>query len=145
MSLNTRRGQFLQETDRLFPWAGWSVLIEPHYPKRGNGRPPYPLNPLLRLYLLQQWFDLSDLAAQEAATDSVAVRGFMGLPLTWDRKAPDETTIRNFRQLLTRTGIAATIASDAAECLAKQGWKIRQGVLSEARLVADPSKHNSRS
>ena len=73
-ALRTRRAQFLAEADRLFPWQQWEGMIELHYPKRGKGRPPYPLRPLLRLYLLRQWFALSDQAAQEVATDSMAVR-----------------------------------------------------------------------
>jgi hypothetical protein len=116
-ALRTRRAQFLAEADRLFPWQAWANMIEPHYPKRGKGRPPYPLPALLRLYLLQQWFNLSDLAAQEVATDSIAVRRFMGLPLTWDKTAPDESTLLHFRRLLTRRGLAAEIAADASAAL----------------------------
>lgn len=135
-ALQTRRAQFLAEADRLFPWQAWADMIEPHYPKRGKGRPPYPLPALLRLYLLQQWFNLSDLAAQEIATDSVAVRHFMALPLTWDKTAPDESTLLHFRRLLTRHGLAVQIAADASAALACQGWKLRPGELAEAWLLA---------
>ncbi|MBK7766045.1 MAG: transposase [Sulfuritalea sp.] len=135
-ALRTRRAQFLAEADRLFPWQAWADKIEPHYPKRGKGRPPYPLPALLRLYLLQQWFNLSDLAAQEAATDSVAVRHFMGLPLTWDKTAPDESTLLHFRRLLSRHGLAAQIAADASAVLTCQGWKLRPGAVAEAGLSA---------
>lgn len=135
-ALRTRRAQFLAEADRLFPWQAWTDKIEPHYPKRGKGRPPYPLPALLRLYLLQQWFNLSDLAAQEAATDSVAVRHFMGLPLTWDKTAPDESTLLHFRRLLSRHGLAAQIAADASAVLTCQGWKLRPGAVAEAGLSA---------
>lgn len=133
-ALRTRRGQFLGEAARLFPWDRWGELIEPHYPKRGKGRPPYPLRPLLRLYLLRQWFALSDLAAQELATDSVAVREFLGL--TWNQTAPDETTLLNFRRLLDRAGLASDIAAEAGACLARQGWKIRPGEIAEAAMIA---------
>lgn len=132
----TRRGQFLAEADRLFPWTEWEAMIEPHYPKRGKGRPPYPLRPLLRLYLLRKWFALSDQAAQEIATDSVAVRDFLGLGLTWDRMPPDETTLLNFRRLMDRHGLAAKIAAELVEHLARQGWKIRPGEIDEAGIVA---------
>lgn len=138
-ALRTRRGLFLGEAARLFPWSRWEGMIEPHYPKRGKGRPPYPLGPLLRLYLLRQWFALSDQAAQEIATDSMAVREFMGLGLVWGGPgdaAPDETTILNFRRLIERHALAAEIAADAAECLARQGWKIRPGEIAEAAMIA---------
>lgn len=135
-ALRTRRGQFLAEADRLFPWATWEGLIAPHYPKRGKGRPPYPLRPLLRLYLVRQWFALSDLAAQEIASDSVAVREFMGLGLTWAMMPPDETTLLNFRRLLDRHGLAPIIAGDIAARLARQGWKLRPGEIAEASMIA---------
>lgn len=135
-ALRSRRWQFLAEADRLFPWAAWEGLIEPHYPKRGKGRPPYPLRPLLRLYLVRQWFALSDQAAQEIATDSIAVREFMGLGLTWERMPPDETTLLHFRRLLERRELAPVIAGDIAERLARQGWKLRPGEIAEAVLIA---------
>jgi IS5 family transposase len=135
-ALCTRRWQFLAEADRLFPWARWEGLIAPHYPKRGKGRPPYPLRPLLRLYLLRQWFALSDLAAQEIATDSIAVREFVGLGLTWEAMPPDETTLLNFRRLLDRHGLAPVIACDIAARLARQGWKLRPGEIAEAAMIA---------
>jgi IS5 family transposase len=135
-ALRTRRAQFLAELDRLLPWQQWEGMIEPHYPKRGKGRPPYPLRPLLRLYLLRQWFSLSDQAAQEIATDSMAAREFMGLGLTWDRTAPDETTILNFRRLMDKHGLAAEITADVADYLNRQGWKIRPGEIAEAGIVA---------
>ena len=142
-ALRTRRAQFLAEADRLFPWQAWADMIEPHYPKRGKHRPPYPLPALLRLYLLQQWFNLSDLAAQEVATDSVAVRHFMGLPLTWDKTAPDESTLLHFRRLLTSRGLAAEIAADAAAALACQGWNLRPGTITEAGIIAARTvRHN---
>lgn len=135
-ALRTRRAQLLAEMDRLLPWQQWEERIALHYPKRGKGRPPYPLHSLLRLYFVRQWFALSDRAAQEVATDSVAVREFMGLGLSWDRPAPDETTMHNFRKLIDRHGLAAEIAADAAERLAWQGWRIRQGEIAEAGIVA---------
>jgi IS5 family transposase len=138
-ALRTRRAQFLAEADRLFQWQQWEGMIEPHYPKRGKGWPPYPLRPLLRLYLLRQWFALSDQAAQEIATDSMAVREFLGLGLVWagtSGAAPDETTILNFRRLMDKHGLAAEIATDVADCLNRQGWKIRPGEIAEADIVA---------
>ncbi|MFB0935030.1 MAG: transposase [Propionivibrio sp.] len=138
-AMRTRRAQFLAEAERLFPWQDWENLIEVHYPKRGRGRPPYPLRPLLRLYLLRQWFALSDQAAQEVAVDSMAVRQFMGLGLVWGgtgNTVPDETTILNFRRLVERCGLAEQIAAEVVECLGRQGWRIRRGESAEPAFVA---------
>ena len=138
LALQTRRARFLAEAERLFPWEKWETMIEPHYPKRGKGRPPYPLRPLLRLYLVRQWFELSDQAAQELATDSAAVRGFMRLGLTWAKNgaAPDESTILQFRRLIDRHKLAPAIAVDTTACLSVQGWKLRSGMIVEAGLMA---------
>lgn len=144
-ALRTRRAQFLDELDRLLPWQQWEDMIDPYYPKRGKGRPPYPLRPLLRLYLLRQWFALSDQAAQEIATDSMAVREFVGLGLVWGGHgdaAPDESTVLNFRRMLDRHGLATKIAADIVDCLSRQGWNIRPGELAEAGITTRRQIHS---
>lgn len=135
-ALRTRRAEFLGEMDRLLPWLAWERTIAPHTPKSGKGRPPYPLALLLRYYLLRQWFPLSDRAARDLVADSMAAREFMGLGLTWEKAAPDETTFLNFRRLIERHGLAERIAADLADYLNRQGWKIRPGEIAEAGIVA---------
>lgn len=95
----TRRAAFLAEMECVVPWADMCVLIEPFYPKAGNGRPPYGLERMLRIYFLQQWFNLSDPGVEEALYDSLRMRDFAGIHLGRE-PAPDETTICRFRHLL---------------------------------------------
>ena len=95
----TRKATFLGEMDKVVPWARLCALIAPHYPKAGNGRPPIALERMLRIYFLQQWFNLSDPAAEEALYDSAAMSAFVGIDLG-AAPAPDETTICRFRHLL---------------------------------------------
>src|SRR4029453_133041 len=95
----TRRAQFLAEMDRVVPWQQLCALIEPGYSKGAIGRPPVGLERMLRIYFLQQWFNLSDPAAEEVLYDSVAMRQFVGIDLGRE-PAPDETTILRFRHLL---------------------------------------------
>lgn len=135
-ALRTRRGEFLGEMNRLLPWANWEMQIAMYHPGRGKGRPHYPLPTLIRYYLLREWFQLSDQAAQEVVTDSMAVRDFLGLGLTWDRSAPDEATFLKFRRLIVRHGLATQIAADTADRLAQQSWKIRHGSIAEVGLMA---------
>lgn len=135
-ALRTRRGEFLGEMDRLLPWGAWEKQIAMHYPKRGKGRPHYPLPALLRYHLLRQWFHLSERGAQDAVADSVAVREFMGMGLVWDKGAPDEGTYLKFRRLIRRDHLAERIAADLGEYLARHGWKIRLGEIAEAGIVA---------
>ena len=77
----TRRATFLAEMDKVVPWAELCKLVEPYYPKAGNGRPPIGLERMLRIYFLQQWFNLADPAVEEALYDSLAMRGFVGIDL----------------------------------------------------------------
>src|SRR5258708_4989302 len=95
----TRRAQFLAEMDRVVPWKELCALIEPAYSKGATGRPPVGLERMLRIYFLQQWFNLSDPAAEEALYDSLAMRQFVGIDLGRE-PAPDETTILRFRHML---------------------------------------------
>src|SRR3970040_2132436 len=95
----TRRAAFLAEMDRVVPWGELCALIEPVYPKAGDGRPPLELELMLRVYFLQQWFNLSDPAVEEALYDSAAMRAFAGVDLE-RQAAPDETTVCRFRHLL---------------------------------------------
>ena len=98
-SKTTRRAAFLAEMEEVVPWADIGALIEPFYPKPGNGRPPYGLERMLRIYFLQQWFNLSDPGVEEALYDSATMRDFAGIDLGRE-PAPDETTICRFRHLL---------------------------------------------
>lgn len=102
----TRREQFLAEMDAVVPWRRLLALIEVHYPKTGpkGGRPPMPLETMLRVYFLQNWYALSDPMAEEMLYDSEAMRRFAGIELGDDR-IPDETTVLNFRHLLERYGL----------------------------------------
>ena len=96
----TRRERFLSEMDRVVPWADLVTVIEPVYPKAdGPGRPPVGIERMLRLHCLQQWFNLSDPAVEEALYDSRAMRQSVGIDLGRE-PVPDETTICKFRRLL---------------------------------------------
>jgi transposase, IS5 family len=99
----TRRAQFLAEMDRVVPWGDLLAVIEPVYPRisEAGGRPPVPLERMLRIYFLQAWFNLSDPAVEEALYDSATTRAFAGVDLGQEA-APDETTVCKFRHLLER-------------------------------------------
>ena len=100
---STKRANFLAEMDRIVPWKRLCAVVEPHYPKGEGGRPAIALERMLRIYFLQQWFNLSDPGVEEALCDSRAMEAFAGIDL--GREAvPDETTVCKFRHLLERTG-----------------------------------------
>jgi transposase, IS5 family len=100
----TRRALFLEEMEQMVPWTELSALIEPCYPNAGNGRPPVGVERMLRIYFLQQWFNLSDPAVKEALYDSAVMRDFVGIDLGRE-PVPDETTVCKFRHLLEEYGL----------------------------------------
>src|SRR3954463_13318892 len=101
----TRGGKFLAEMEAVVPWPRLVERLTPFYPKGERGRPPVPLERMLRIHFLQQWYALADLAMEEALYDSQALRGFVGIDLAVDA-VPDETTILNVRHWLERHDLA---------------------------------------
>jgi len=97
----TRREQFLAEMDAVIPWARLLRLIEPHYPKAGDGRQPLGLEKMLRVYFLQQWFNLSDPGAEDAIYDSESMRRFARVEMGEDVGAPGEAWERRMRRTET--------------------------------------------
>jgi transposase, IS5 family len=136
----TRREQFLAEMDAVVPWGRLLALIEPHYPKVGpeGGRPPMPLETMLRVYFLQNWYALSDPMAEETLYDSEAMRRFARIELGDDR-IPDETTILNFRHLLERHGLTEALFAEVNAHLADKGITLRSGTLVDATIIDAPS------
>jgi IS5 family transposase len=136
----TRREKFLAEMEAVMPWTRLLALIEPHYPKRGSrgGRPPMPMETMLRVYFLQQWYALSDPMAEEMLYDSEAMRRFAGIELGDDR-IPDETTILNFRHLLEKHALTERLFVEVNKHFADQGITLRSGTLVDATIINAPS------
>jgi transposase, IS5 family len=138
----TRREKFLEEMDEIVPWAQLQSLIEPHYPKQGNGRPPVGLGIMLRIYFVQHWFNLSDPGAEEALYDSPALRRFAGVDLG-RAPAPDETTILNFRHLLERHELCGALLDAVNHYLEDRGIHIGTGTIVDATIIHAPSSTNT--
>ena len=134
----TRRAQFLAEMNQVVPWSRLLALIEPYYPKAGNGRPPKGLEIMLRMYFLQHWFNLSDPAVEEVLYDSLAMRAFVGIDLGRDA-APDETTVLNFRRLLEKHRLGDQLFGEVNAYLAERGLKVAGGTIVDATIIAAPS------
>jgi IS5 family transposase len=141
----TKREVFLAEMSAVLPWGKLEAVIAPHSPKMGpqGGRRPFPLSTMLRIYCLQQWYNLSDPGAEEALYDIQSMRVFAGLELGQDT-IPDETTILNFRHLLERHDLTKAIFAAVAEHLAVKGELLRGGTIVDATLIAaSPSTKNA--
>lgn len=133
----TRRAVMLAEMEKVVPWQRFEALIEPHYPKPGNGRRPYPLSSMLRIHLMQHWFGYSDPAMEEALHDIALLRRFAGLD-AGESGMPDETTILHFRHLLEAHELAGVLFQEVVVLLNHRGLILRQGSIVDATLVAAP-------
>src|SRR5947199_4226535 len=142
----TRRAQFLSEMDRVVPWRELAAVVEPVYPKvsEQGGRPPLPLERMLRVYFLQLWFNLSDPAVEEALYDSAAMRAFAGIDLG-SEAAPDETTICKFRHLLEKNRLGKKLLAAVNEYLRLHGIKIANGTIVDATIINAPSSTKNKS
>ena len=136
----TKKEKFLAEMDQVVPWRPLLDLIEPVYLKVSSkgGRPPYPLNTMLRIHLMQQWYSLSDPAMEDALIEVPTMLRFAGIELVRDR-IPDETTILAFRHLLEKHDLGQPIFETVKAHLKQRGMAMKQGTIIDASLISAPS------
>ena len=134
----TRRAVFLSEMETVVPWSRLEALIEPFYPKKGNGRPPIPLATMLRIHFMQQWFGYSDPVMEKALHDIPLLRRFAGLD-AFEDVMPDESAILRFRHLLEQNELAVAIFAEVNAVLSEKGLSMKRGSVVDATLIAAPS------
>ena len=139
----TRRERFLDEMDEVIPWDKLAQVIIKHYPKAGNGRQPMPLEWMLRIYFLQQWYGLSDPAMEDALYDIESMRRFAGIDLEAD-EVPDETTILHFRHLLEKHNLTKELFNQINRHLNARGLLVREGTIVDATIINAPSSTKNR-
>ena len=134
----TRRDHFLAEIEAVTPWAALEAEIAPFYPKgEGRGRPPIGLHRMLRMYIAQQCFGLSDEGIEDALYDSQAIRRFVGIDLAREN-APDATTLLKFRRLLETNELTRKVFEAINAHLAERGLILREGNIVDATFIAAP-------
>lgn len=134
----TKREIFLKGMDEIIPWDSWIDMIRPHYPSGKRGRPPRGIERMLRMYLMQSWFNLSDEAVEDAIYDSYAMRSFMHIDFMKEQ-APDATTLLHFRHLIEEHKIGEKIFADIYKRLDRAGLVMHGGTVVDATLVAAPT------
>ena len=139
----TRRERFLVEMNAVIPWRRLIALIEPHYPKEGSGGQPKGLEKMLRIYYLQQWFDLSDPQAEDSIYDIESMRRFAGVELGED-DVPDESTILRFRHLLEEHGLTQAIFAEVGCLLEEKRLILKSGTIVDATIISAPSSTKNR-
>ena len=134
----TRKAEFLARMETLVPWEEFCKVIEPFYPKAGNGRPPVGLERILRMYFIANWFNLSDVACEDALYDVPAFRDFCEFDLGQER-IPDATTLMNFRHILEQNDLGAAMFAKVGALLLASGMKLSGGTIVDATIIAAPS------
>jgi transposase, IS5 family len=130
----TRRDLFLNRMEDLVPWADWLALIEPYYPRGDRGRPPIGCERMLRLYLLQAWYNLSAERLEDAVCDSQSLRRFSGIDLAHEA-VPDSSTVQHFRHLLEKHELTKRFSEELHSELVQQGLLLKEGSITEATIT----------
>ena len=134
----TKREEFLEIMDEIIPWDEWVALIEPYYPAGKRGRPPKGIEKMLRMYLLQCWFNLSDEGVEDAIYDSYAMRKFMGINFL-EEDAPDATTLLKFRHLLEENDLNKAFFDAINRVMVASGHIMKGGTIVDATIINAPS------
>ena len=134
----TKRDEFLEIMNEIIPWDEWVSHIKPHYYDGKRGRPPIGIEKMLRMYLLQIWFTLSDEGVEDAIYDSYAMRKFMGIDFIVEQ-VPDATTLLHFRHLVEKNGISKLYFDAIKNGLEKCGRIMHGGTIVDATIISAPS------
>lgn len=134
----TKREEFLKIMDEIIPWEEWVEYIRPYYPKGERGRPTRGIEVMLRMYLLQIWFNLSDEMVEDSICDSYAMRSFMGLNFL-EEQAPDATTLLKFRHMIERNSLGEEMFNAINRTLEQAGRMMRGGTIVDATIISAPS------
>lgn len=133
----TKREEFLDAMDEIIPWSYWVEMIRPYYFNNKRGRKPIGIEVMLRMYLMQIWFNLSDEGIEDSIYDSYAMRSFMHIDFN-EQQVPDATTLLKFRHMLEKNKIGEKIFADVNERLDKSGLIMHGGTIVDASLIAAP-------
>ena len=139
----TRREKFLDAMNGLLPFDAWTERIRPHYYRGIRGRRPADIGIMLRMYLVREWYGLSDEGVEETVNDSYAMRKFLGINFLED-KVPDASTLRRFRHFLEKQGIRDEILTEMRTALKEAGFVLHAGSVTDAALTAAPGKGKGR-
>ena len=133
----TKREEFLDAMDEIIPWPYWVEIIRPYYFNNKRGRKPIGIETMLRMYLMQVWFNLSDEGIEDSIYDSYAMRTFMHIDFN-EQQVPDATTLLKFRHMLEKNRIGEKLFADVNSRLDEAGLIMHGGTVVDASLIAAP-------
>ncbi len=140
----TKREEFFDSMDEIIPWSYWVNMIRPYYFNNKRGRKPIGIEPMLRMYLMQIWFSLSDEGIEDSIYDSYAMRTFIHIDFN-EQQVPDATTLLKFRHILEKNMIGEKIFADVNKRLDAAGLIMHGGTVVDASLIAAPRSTKNQS
>ena len=135
--VRTKKKEFLTQIDRIIPWGEWIALTKPHYYKGERGNKPYDLELMLRIYLLQNLYDLSDEGTVAEVIDSRAFSEFCGVDSS--NQVPNGDTLGRFRNLLTKNGLQEKFFAQVVSMLMDRGLILKKGTIVDSTIISAPS------
>lgn len=136
-NVRTHKKEFLAQIERIVPWGEWITLIKPHYYKGERGNKPYNLERMLRIYLIQNLYDLSDMGTVAEVIDSRAFSEFCGVDSS--NQVPDGDTLGRFRNLLVKKGLQEKLFAQVVSLLMKRGLILKKGTIVDSTIISAPS------
>lgn len=137
LQVRTKKKEFLEQIEQIVPWGEWITLIKPSYYKGERGNKPYELELMLRIYLIQNLYDLADEATVAEVVDSRAFSDFCGVESS--NQVPDGDTLGRFRNILVKNGLQEKLFEQVVEMLSKQGLILRKGTIVDSTIISAPS------
>jgi IS5 family transposase len=131
----TKREEFLDMMNEVVPWRAWVEIVKPYYPEGKKGRKPQDIERMLRMLLLQTWFNLSDEGVEDTIYDSYAMKQFLGIDFGNGEQVPDATTLCKFRKLLNENGIQQQLFAEIRDSLSDQGKMMHGGTIVDATII----------
>lgn len=138
----TKKKEFLEQMDRIIPWSEWIGIIKPYYYKGERGNKPYELETMLRIHLLQNLYDLADMAAMTEVIDSRAFSEFCGVESS--NQVPDGDTVGRFRGLLVEHGLQEKLFAQVVALLQSRGLILKKGTIVDSAIIAAASSTKNR-
>ena len=135
--VRTKKKDFLDQIERIVPWKEWLAMIQPCYYKGERGNKPYPLEIMLRLYLLQNLYDLSDEGTVAEAIDSWAFSEFCCVDSS--NQVPDGDTLGRFRNILIQNGLQEKLFDQVVTALMERGLILKKGTIVDSTIISAPS------
>ena len=134
----TKREEFLDIMEEIIPWDEWVEFVRPYYPLGKRGRPVKGIETMLRMYLLQNWFNLSDEGIEDAVYDSYAFRKFMKIDFV-NEQVPDATTLLKFRHMIEKNHIGEAFFNAIKRVMDATGHIMHGGTIVDATIINAPS------